>query len=119
MNMTASPFAALEVDGSAAPTLPTLILWAAAALLFANAVLLRGQISSRTLGTLLLAVTLGELHESLHLRIPGPDLSLPGFDDAIGREATAALEHLRQPLQAPFARSVGSFFPPHPELPQR
>jgi hypothetical protein len=56
-----SPAAALEVDGSAAPTLPTLILWAAAALLFANAVLLRGQISSRTLGTLLLAVTLGEL----------------------------------------------------------
>ena len=56
-----SPAAALEVDGSAAPTLPTLILWAAAALLFANAVLLRGQISRRTLGILLLAVTLGEL----------------------------------------------------------
>src|SRR5690606_27699487 len=51
----------LEVDGSAAPMLSTLILWAAAALLFANAVLLRGQISGRTLGILLLAATLGEL----------------------------------------------------------
>src|SRR5690606_27851063 len=56
-----SPAAALEVDGSAAPTLSTLILWAAAALLFANAVLLRGQISPRMLGALLLVVTLGEL----------------------------------------------------------
>lgn len=65
------------------------------------------------------AVPLGELHEKLLLRIPGPDLMLPGFDDPIGREATAALEHLRQPLHEPFARSVGSFFPPHPEIPNR
>jgi membrane protein len=63
------------------------------------------------------AVTLGELHEGLLLRVPGPDLVLPGFDDPIGREATCALEHLRTPLHAPLSRSVGSFFPPHPELP--
>jgi membrane protein len=63
------------------------------------------------------AVTLEELHEGLLLRVPGPDVVLPGFDDPIGREATNALEHLRSPLQAPLSRSVGSFFPPHPELP--
>jgi membrane protein len=62
------------------------------------------------------AVTLGELHEGLLLRVPGPDLVLPGFDDPIGREATCALEHLRAPLHEPFSRSVGSFFLPHPEL---
>lgn len=63
------------------------------------------------------AVTLAELHEGLLLRVPGKDLVLPGFDDPIGREATCALEHLRTPLHAPLSRSVGSFFPPHPELP--
>lgn len=56
-----SPFAAAEVDGPAAPTLPTLILWVAAALLFVNAVLLRGQIPRRALALLLLVITLGEL----------------------------------------------------------
>lgn len=63
------------------------------------------------------AVALAELHEGLLLRVPGKDLVLPGFDDPIGREATCALEHLRTPLHAPLSRSVGSFFPPHPELP--
>ncbi|KFN51059.1 YihY family inner membrane protein [Arenimonas composti] len=67
----------------------------------------------------LAAVTFGELHERLHLRIPGGDLELPGHDDPIGREATAALEFLRLPLQDPLARTVGSFFLPHPELPNR
>ena len=63
------------------------------------------------------AVTLGELHEGLLLRVPGSDMTLPGFDDPIGREATCALEHLRSPLHAPLERTVGSFFPPHPEIP--
>ena len=67
-----------------------------------------GWLLSRDLGT----VTLGELHEGLGLRIPGPEAGLPGFDDPMGRRATRALEHLRQPLQAPLARSVGSFLTP-------
>ena len=67
-----------------------------------------GWLLNRDLGT----VTLGELHEGLGLRIPGPEAGLPGFDDPMGRRATRALEHLRQPLQAPLARSVGSFLTP-------
>ena len=67
-----------------------------------------GWLLSRDLAT----VTLGELQEGLGLRIPGPSAGLPGFDDALGRRATRALEHLRQPLQGPFARSVGSFLTP-------
>ncbi|KAA2284166.1 YihY family inner membrane protein [Arenimonas fontis] len=55
-------------------------------------------------------VSLGELHERLGLRVPGPGLVLPGHDDPIGRDATRALDHLRAPLQQPLARSVGSFF---------
>jgi len=55
-------------------------------------------------------VSLGELHERLGLRVPGPGLVLPGHDDPIGREATRALDHLRTPLQEPLTRSVGSFF---------
>lgn len=65
-----------------------------------------GWLLARDLAT----VSLGELHEGLGLRIPCTETSLPGFDDPLGRDATRALEHLRQPLQAPMARSVGSFF---------
>jgi membrane protein len=61
---------------------------------------------SRDLAT----VSLGELHEGLHLRIPAPTVGLPGMDDAIGQDARDTLDHLRQPLQAPFSRSVASFF---------
>lgn len=68
---------------------------------------------SRDLST----VTLGELHEGLGLRIPGPSAGVPGFDDPIGRRATRALEHLRQPLQAPLVRSVGSFLTIEPDNP--
>jgi len=60
-------------------------------------------------------VSMGELHEGLGLRVPGPDAMLPGHDDPIGRQATRALEHLRQPLREPLARSVGSYFTPDPE----
>ncbi len=56
-----SPSAALEVDGDARPTLPTLLLWAAAALLFVNAVLLRAHIPRRALAVFLAVITLGEL----------------------------------------------------------
>lgn len=65
-----------------------------------------GWLLSRDLAT----VSLGELHEGLGLRIPCTEISLPGCDDPLGRDATRALEHLRQPLESPMARSVGSFF---------
>lgn len=65
-----------------------------------------GWLLARDLAT----VSLGELHEGLGLRIPCTETSLPGFDDPLGRDATRALEHLRQPLQSPMSRSVGSFF---------
>jgi membrane protein len=65
-----------------------------------------GWLLARDLAT----VSLGELHEGLGLRIPCTDTSLPGYDDPLGRDAARALEHLRQPLEAPMARSVGSFF---------
>lgn len=61
---------------------------------------------SRDLAT----VSLGELHERLSLRIPGVGAPLPGFDDPLGRDALRALDHLRQPLEEPLSRSVGSFF---------
>ncbi|WP_146908937.1 YihY family inner membrane protein [Arenimonas daejeonensis] len=65
-----------------------------------------GWLLSRDLAT----VSLGELHEGLGLRIPCTETSLPGYDDPLGRDAARALEHLRQPLESPLARSVGSFF---------
>ena len=61
------------------------------------------------------AVSFGELHEGLALRVPGPIHGLPGYDDAIGRDAARALAHLQEPLSAPLARSVGSFFTPDPD----
>jgi len=70
-----------------------------------------GWLLSRDLDT----VTLGELHGGLGLRIPGPAAGLPGHDDPVGRSATRALEHLRQPLQGPLARSVASFFTNDPD----
>jgi len=69
----------------------------------------RAEDGSWLLSRDLATVTLGELHGGLGLRIPGPSAGLPGFDDPMGRRATRALEHLRQPLQGPLARSVGSF----------
>ncbi|WP_374605293.1 YihY family inner membrane protein [Arenimonas sp.] len=61
------------------------------------------------------AVSLGELHEGLALRVPGPIHGLPGFDDRIGRDAARALANLQEPLAEPLSRSVGSFFTPDPD----
>ena len=60
-------------------------------------------------------VSLGELHEGLALRVPGPIHGLPGYDDRIGRDAGRALANLQEPLAAPLARSVGSFFTRDPD----
>lgn len=64
------------------------------------------------------SVSLGELHEGLGLRVPGPIHGLPGYDDAIGRDAARALANLQEPLSEPLARSVGSFFTQDPDNPR-
>lgn len=56
-----SPLAALEVDGEARPTLATLALWAAAAVLFCCAVLLRAHVPRRVVAVFVVVLTLGEL----------------------------------------------------------
>lgn len=56
------------------------------------------------------SVTLGELYESMDLRISIADLNLPARQDPIGRASSAALEHLRAPLREPLERTIGSFF---------
>ncbi|HOZ04287.1 MAG TPA: YihY family inner membrane protein [Arenimonas sp.] len=55
------------------------------------------------------AVSLNELYERLHLRIPSRQVNLPGHDDVYGKAAIDALSHLREPLEEPLGRSVGSF----------
>jgi membrane protein len=54
-------------------------------------------------------VSLIELYENLHLRVPAAELVLPCHDDAIGQAAARAMEQLRQPLLPPLQLSVGSF----------
>lgn len=53
------------------------------------------------------SVSLGELYEGLGLRVPGLAAKLPGLDDATGRAALRALDHLRQPLQSVLAAPLG------------
>jgi membrane protein len=54
-------------------------------------------------------VALSELYERLNLRIPIKHERLPNSDDAIGKIAMSALQHLREPIAEPLQRSVGSF----------
>ena len=65
------------------------------------------------------AVPLSELYEGMALRVSSLDLSLPSRDDAIGRGAAQALEHLRRPLSESLQRSVGSFINSPPEDPSQ
>jgi membrane protein len=55
-------------------------------------------------------VSLQELCEAAHLRIPLRDEPLPCSDDALGRRAQAALDQLRLPLRERMTRSVGSIY---------
>ena len=64
-----------------------------------------GWILTRDLDT----VSLNELYERLHLRIPTRQVTLPGSDDVYGKAALDALSHLREPLGEPLGRSIGSF----------
>lgn len=59
------------------------------------------------------AVRLADLHDRLNLPLPPAGAALPGADDAIGRIALTALNHLREPLDALLAHPLADFLPPH------
>jgi membrane protein len=58
-------------------------------------------------------VSLADLHEGMHLRLPPAGAPLPGADDAIGRIAVTALNHLREPLDALLRHPLADFLPRH------
>jgi len=72
-------------------------------------ILQRGETGAWLLSRDLDAVSLAELYEGMELRIPATEVTLPSRQDAIGRASKSALDHLRQSLQAPLQRNVGSF----------
>lgn len=72
-------------------------------------IVMRGENGGWILTRDLDAVSLNELYERLHLRIPTKQVSLPGAEDNFGRMAMDALSHMREPLNQPLSRSVGSF----------
>jgi membrane protein len=82
-------------------------------------VLQRSETGAWLLSRDLDTVTLAELYEAMHLRIPDPstELCLPARHDAIGRAAHAAFERLRAPLKDPLERSVASVLQPDPSSP--
>ena len=57
-------------------------------------------------------VTLGELYEACHLRVPINEAHLPCRDDALGHAAADALDHLRMPLRDLLKRRVSSLLEP-------
>ena len=61
---------------------------------------------SRDLGD----VTLGELYEACHLRIPINEAHLPCRDDSLGSTAAETIDHLRIPLRDLLKRRVSSLF---------
>ncbi|MDH5822133.1 YihY family inner membrane protein [Luteimonas sp. RD2P54] len=56
-------------------------------------------------------LTLGELYEACHLRIPIAEAHLPCREDALGIAALAAVDDLRVPLRDLLKRRVGDLYP--------
>lgn len=74
-----------------------------------------GVVSRAEAGEWLLArdletVTLGELYEVCHLRVPINEAHLPCRDDALGHVAADAIDHLRLPLRDLLKRRVSTLF---------
>ncbi|QCU72692.1 YihY family inner membrane protein [Luteimonas yindakuii] len=61
-------------------------------------------------------VTLADLYEACHLRIPVREAHMPCRDDALGRAAQEALDDLRLPLRDLLRRRVGDIYPSGKEL---
>jgi membrane protein len=76
----------------------------------------RGESGAWLLARDLGSVSLQEIYEGMHLRVPTGDLCLPQRHDAIGRIAQAALEHLREPLRDALQRNIAELLaaPPPP-----
>jgi membrane protein len=55
-------------------------------------------------------VTLAELYEACHLRVPIKEAHLPCRDDALGHVAADAIDHLRLPLRDLLKRRVSDLF---------
>ncbi len=55
-------------------------------------------------------VTLAELYENCHLRVPVAECRLPCRDDALGTAVFDALEQLRLPMRAMLKRRVGDIY---------
>ncbi|NLB57840.1 MAG: YihY family inner membrane protein [Gammaproteobacteria bacterium] len=60
-------------------------------------------------------LSLAELYEACHLRIPIAEAHLPCRDDALGTAAAAAVDELRIPLREHLKRRVGSLYQPMKE----
>jgi membrane protein len=74
-----------------------------------------GLVSRAESGEWLLArdldtVTLGDLYEACHLRVPINEAHLPCRDDALGHVAADAIDHLRVPLRDLLKRRVSTLF---------
>jgi len=57
------------------------------------------------------SMTLQELYEACHLRIPTQDTPLPHDDDPLGQAAVTAMDTLRLPLRDALQRKVSSLYP--------
>lgn len=60
---------------------------------------------------------MSELYEAAGLRVPISDIRLPCHEDALGRDAQAALDALRLPLREELRRDVGGIFGKHEDTP--
>ena len=74
-----------------------------------------GLVSRAESGEWLLArdlddVTLGDLYEACHLRVPSQEAHLPCRDDALGQVAADAIDDLRMPLRDLLKRRVSTLF---------
>jgi membrane protein len=70
----------------------------------------RAETGEWLLGRDLEDVTLAELYEACHLRVPINEAHLPCRDDALGRTAADAIDHLRMPLRDLLKRRVSTLF---------
>lgn len=70
----------------------------------------RAESGEWILGRDLDALTLGDLYEACHLRIPVAEAWLPARDDELGQMSVDALDHLRVPLRDLLKRPVASLY---------
>ena len=62
-------------------------------------------------------ITLGELYEASHLRIPTNEAHLPCRDDELGASVSAVIDDLRMPLRDLLKRKVSSIYDNLPRTP--